>query len=167
MIKYLLFIPFIIQAFCVFFDEFFFHVKRDLPKWERIGHPLDSLSVALCFLFVLCFPYNLFNLKIYIGLALFSTLFITKDEFVHVDHCPKTEMWLHALLFINHPLMMASLGCLWALCYQTLPFSWLQDLLNMSFIIHNFILLQTILIGLFMFYQIIYWNFLWKPKQPA
>jgi hypothetical protein len=164
MLRYVLFIPFIVQALCIFYDEFYFHLKRGLPKWERLGHPLDSLSVLVCFLFVLIFPYNVLNLKIFIALSLFSTLFITKDEFVHVDHCPKVEMWLHALLFINHPIMMAALGFLWALSFQALPFSWLEPLLNQKEMIVSFIKLQTLFISVFMSYQIIYWNFLWKPK---
>ena len=77
-------------------DEFYFHVKRGLPKWERIGHPLDTLTVLACFAFILIFPYSSLNLKIYIGLALFSCVFVTKDEFVHKECCPASEQWLHA-----------------------------------------------------------------------
>ncbi len=52
----LLLIPFLVQTFLITFDEWYFHLKRGLPKWERIGHPLDTLTAIFCLLVPLCLP---------------------------------------------------------------------------------------------------------------
>jgi len=154
--------PFILQALLIFIDEWIFHLKRALPKWERLGHPLDTLSVLICFLWVLWTPYSPHTLKIYLALALFSTFFITKDEWVHKECCPKTELWLHALLFINHPILLGALACLWIHQVQPLAFLGISSASSMIFF-----KLQSLFIFLFMLYQIIYWNFLWKEKKNS
>ncbi len=111
--QWMILIPFIVQMAVITFDEFYFHVRRGLPKWERIGHPLDTLTVLGCFAFIAWVPYSPLTLKLYIGLALFSCLFVTKDEFVHKECCPASEQWLHALLFLNHPVVLTAAGLLW------------------------------------------------------
>lgn len=141
--RLLMLLPFLIQAIAIGIDEVYFHIKRDLPKWERIGHPLDTLSVLACFLFVLLMPDSPLNFKIYLGLAILSCLFITKDEFVHKHHCPAGEQWLHALLFVNHSIVLTVLAFLWS---------------DMETWIRTFLWVQTAGIFLFLLYQIIYWN---------
>jgi hypothetical protein len=162
---YLVLLPFIIQAIAIFFDEIYFHHKRGLPKWERIGHPLDTLSVLICFLYALMFPCTKSHLITFYILSFASCLFITKDEFVHSDICPKTEMWLHALLFINHPIMLFSLSLMWSCIHQG-PLSTLIDFSqnNISFL-KTFIISQSLFITLFGLYQTFYWNFIWKERQ--
>ncbi len=147
---FLLLVPFFIQTVVITFDEFYFHVRRGLPKWERIGHPLDTLSVLACFLFVLFIPYSSLALKFYIGLAIFSCILVTKDEFVHKECCPASEQWLHALLFLNHPVVLTSTGLLWAYTPSFSAFLWVQSGFT----------------ALFFLYQSIYWNFIWKDKAP-
>jgi hypothetical protein len=155
----LLFFPFLLQTVVIGIDEGYFHLKRGLPKWERIGHPLDTLSVIACFIFVLSVPYSSAALKWFIGLSLFSCLLVTKDEFIHKHHCPASEQWLHALLFINHPIMLAALGWLWTNIQgevlQQTPYSHL---------VAPFLVLQLCFITCFFLYQVIYWNFIWKEK---
>ncbi len=56
----LFYIPFLIQTLVIGLDEFHFHLKRGLPKWERIGHPIDTLSVVLALAFTLVFPYQIY-----------------------------------------------------------------------------------------------------------
>lgn len=146
----LLLLPFLVQTVAIGLDETYFHIKRGLPKWERIGHPLDTLSVIACLLFVLLVPYSSGALKVFIGLAIFSCLMVTKDEFVHKHHCPAAEHWLHAILFITHPIMLASLGLIWG-----------RDML----IFFPFLYVQLLLISLFFLYQVIYWNFIWKEEK--
>ena len=146
----LLLLPFLAQTVAIGLDEIYFHLKRGLPRWERIGHPLDTLSVIACFLFVLLVPYTGTALKVYIGLAIFSCLMVTKDEFVHKHHCPAAEHWLHAILFITHPIMLASMGLIWA-----------KNIVDLT----PFLYLQVALISLFFLYQVIYWNFLWKEQK--
>jgi len=162
---YLIFFPFILQVLIIFFDEFYFHIKRDLPRWERIGHPLDTLTVLLCFVYVLFFPYDAWHLKIYIGIALFSCIFVTKDEFVHKECCPASEQWLHALLFLNHPIILALLGVIWPLhSAEHLP-AFLLSFEEDRGLVSGFLWMQTLFIGLFALYQALYWNVLRKKDE--
>src|ERR1700722_1323339 len=109
----LLLLPLALQAVLMIGDEAFFHRKRRLPLWERVGHPLDTLTVLACYAWVLFVSCGPGTLKVYVGLAAFSTLFVTKDEFVHKQHCSGTEQWLHALLFVLHPVVFLVLAIAW------------------------------------------------------
>lgn len=157
---YLLFFPFILQAILIFSDELFFHIKRGLPRFERLGHPLDTLTVLACFGFAMWVPYSPFFLKCFIALGAFSAIFVTKDEFVHKDLCPWKEHWLHACLFLNHPLLLGSLIILWMGMYGQFEF-----LLIQTKFIKLFITMQSLLVFLFFLYQIIYWNFIYEEKR--
>ncbi len=157
----LIFIPFIVQFVVIILDELLFHVKRDLPKWERIGHPLDTLTVIACFSFVLWVPYSSSLIGWYVALALFSTLFVTKDEFVHKHHCPAAEQWLHALLFVNHSIMLCALGFIWPHLHGIELFSFLPSIPILYFLVVS----QLIGATLFCLYQIIYWNFIRENQQ--
>jgi hypothetical protein len=145
----LFYIPFFIQAIVIGYDEFHFHIKRGLPKWERIGHPLDTFSIVLCLAFVLIFPYSKTLIVPFVILGSFSCLLVTKDEFVHKEHCNAKEQWLHALLFLNHPLVLMCVGWMWSQGPLFTPF----------------LRVQTVLASLFCLYQIIYWNVVWKEKK--
>lgn len=123
------------------FDEFYFHEKRGLPKWEKLGHPLDTLTTLIPLGFPLFFQFNPFNERLYLFLAIFSCVFITKDEFIHRDICPKNELWLHSLLFILHPIVFLSTYLLWSESKG-----------------HLFLLLQPSLIFVFLLYQILRWS---------
>lgn len=159
---YWIFLPFVFQAILIFADEKIFHLKRDLPKWERWGHPLDTLTVLCCLIFVQAVDYSPHQLKYYIALAVFSTLFITKDEWVHKDCCPKTEMWLHAVLFINHPILLTCLGFMWSSIH--VPSEYFAP---PSSLFIPFLRIQTLLVGAFMLYQILYWNFVYVEKRKS
>jgi hypothetical protein len=162
--KFLLLLPFLMQMIVITFDEFYFHVRRGLPKWERLGHPLDTLTVLACFSFVLFVPYSPLFLKIYIALAIFSCFFVTKDEFVHKECCPASEQWLHALLFINHPVVLTAAGLLWPLVSGAVVPFWLSALIPFTERLRLALLVQTACVFVFFIYQIIYWNFIWKDK---
>ncbi len=157
-------LPFLIQMLVITFDEFYFHVRRGLPKWERIGHPLDTLTVLACFAFVLFVPYSSLFLKVYIGLAIFSCIFVTKDEFVHKECCPASEQWLHALLFLNHPIVLTAAGLLWPIVQGYSFPTWLQGWIPYADQLRMILSIQTACITLFLLYQTIYWNVLWKEK---
>ena len=141
-----LMIPFALQGTAMLFDEFHFHRKRGLARWERVGHPLDTLSVLACFGFISAVPPTDSNIRIYVGLCAFSCLFITKDEGVHTGACDATENWLHAILFVLHPVTFFAAGMMW----QSAPDAW-------SLTIQPYIVLA------FLFYQVIYWN-IWAPR---
>ena len=161
----LILVPFVMQALVISFDEYYFHVKRGLPLWERIGHPIDTLSVLACLLFVLFVPYSPLALKWYITLSVLSCFMVTKDEWVHKHLCPATEHWVHALLFINHPIFLTSAGMIWwVLTGHTAP-SWMQQWLGHSAALQNILVVQAVSISLFFLYQVIYWNFIWKEEK--
>ncbi len=141
--KWLFYLPFVAQAVVIMVDEFYFHLRRGLPKWERLGHPLDTLSIAACFLYVLLVAYTPQTLFGFIGIGLFSCLLVTKDEFVHAEECEGAEHWLHALLFVIHPLVLLSMGWMWRQQALFRPFLWVQ----------------LFFVAFFCIYQVIYWNF--------
>lgn len=143
---WLLLAPFLLQGGFILFDEFFFHHKRGLPAWERWGHPLDTLTVLLPIGFLLFSAPSRTNLGIFLALAAFSCLFITKDEFVHTELCGKGEQWLHANLFLLHPMVFASAGFLW----------WIGEL-------RWVLAAEAILLVVFFHYQLIYWGIFAKP----
>src|SRR5579859_2687786 len=113
--KYLLLLPLVIQGLAILVDEFYFHFSRGLPRWERIGHPLDTFTVLAPVLWLLIAAPTATNLVVYIVAAIFSCLFVTKDEFVHAELCVPAEHWNHAVLFIAHPLVFVALALLWPL----------------------------------------------------
>jgi hypothetical protein len=147
--------PFLLQGLSMMVDEFYYHRKRGLPKWERVGHPIDTLSVIACYLFLQFFAPTAENGIWYTGLCLFSCLLVTKDEFEHRKYCSGGEQWLHAVLFILHPLVFLVAGWIWYVqgtggAAPTL----LVDALRLQF---------YITLG-FLIYQITYWNIIWKTN---
>jgi 2-polyprenyl-6-hydroxyphenyl methylase/3-demethylubiquinone-9 3-methyltransferase len=105
--------PLLLQGAMMIADEAVCHRRRELPRWERIGHPLDTLTVAACVAWLVCVPPGRGALAVYLGLAVVSALFVTKDEPVHTRLCGPGEHWLHAVLFTLHPVVLATLGVLW------------------------------------------------------
>ena len=146
----LLLLPAGLQMLAMFADEFVFHRRRGLPRWERLGHPLDTLTAALCYGWLVLNPApTSFALQVYLGLCAFSCLFITKDEFVHARLCEPMETWLHAVLFVLHPLVFLGFGGLWYLGSQP----WLitaELVLTLGLLVH----------------QLIYWSPFWPRPQP-
>lgn len=157
-------LPFLLQTVLMSADEYIFHRKRGLPLWEKLGHPLDTMSVLGLYFFILMAPYTALNLKWFIALGVLSCLMITKDEFVHKHHCSGSEQWLHAVLFVNHPILLTSLGLCWPVLHDQPTFSLIQNLMPSSSDVTLAIKLQTTMISGFLMYQIVYWNFLWKKR---
>lgn len=147
--KAFLILPFILQGAAMTWDEFHFHARRGLGKWERIGHPLDTLAFLFCLALVGFGPMTPGRLSLYLGAALFSTLLITKDEWVHARECTPMEQWLHAILFAIHPVVLIEAAWLW----QDLGPSG-SRLARVAFSGY----FVTVL--LFFSYQTLYWNFL-------
>ena len=154
--SHFLLIPFPLQMICMAVDEIHFHRRRGLPRWERLGHPLDTLTVLACFVWLLIATPSAFSLSIYAALSVFSCLFVTKDEPVHTKHCGSGEHWLHAMLFILHPLVLLCAGLLW-LAWRQRPLSFI----HYTGYEHVFLLGNTLLTLAFGLYQLVYWNFLW------
>jgi hypothetical protein len=134
------------QAALMGVDEGYFHRARGLPRWERVGHPLDTLTVAACYAWLALAPTSSFAIWFYAGLAAFSCLFVTKDEVVHPRLCTRAECWLHAVLFVVHPIVLALFG-----------FAWLRGERTLVFV-------QLALTLAFGAYQTVYWNVLRRAR---
>jgi len=100
-------VPLVLQALAMMIDEGLFHRRRGLPRWERIGHPLDTLTLIACIAWLLAFPAERTG---YIVLSAISCLVITKDEWIHKDACSAGEQWLHSVLFVLHPIVLFALA---------------------------------------------------------
>ncbi len=159
--RYLL-IPFTLQMVTMTVDEFRYHRRRALPRWERFGHPLDTLTVLLCLAWLLLAAPSRAATAVYAGLCLLSCLSVIKDEGVHQRCCTAGEHAVHAVLFILHPLVLLCAGLLWPLMYGpagALP--WLRH----EGYEKSLLLGYTILTLLFGLYQLIYWNVIWQPTS--
>jgi hypothetical protein len=140
-----LLLPAFLQTLAMLADEGWCHRKRGLPKWERLGHPLDTLSVAACYGWLVATSPGAHGLVGYASLASFSCLFITKDEFVHSRVCDAQESWLHAVLFVLHPIVFLAFGVIW----------WSGQHLWL-------IRAQLVATMAFAGYQLLYWSVLWN-----
>ena len=164
--SYWLAVPFILQMLCMAADELWFHRKRGLPGWERIGHPLDTLTVVLCLTWILSVQPTHRTIVVWVVLAAFSCIFVTKDEPVHWRRCSAGEQWLHALLFTLHPLVLASAAFFWPAIGSHTP-GWSPYMIRFSGFERSFL---TVICGLmigFGIYQFVFWNLLWHPKKST
>ncbi len=134
-------ICFAFQGTCIALDELLFHRKRLLPRWELIGHPMDTFFFAGFFLALrLGRPEDRASQAITISLGLLSCLIITKDEWVHKRLATAAENWLHAVLFLLHPIVVV---LFW--------FGWRSEQTDFASILQ----LAQIMTGLFFIYQIV------------
>ncbi len=145
----LILVPFLLQGLCMSVDEFYFHRKRGLGRWERWGHPLDTVSFILANGWLLWATPSQFNLWIFVGLAVASCLLITKDEGEHFRRSSPWENWLHAMLFMLHPVVLIAACWLW----------WTHDPLFVFSI--GLVVLASLALLL---YQTFYWNW-WRRDQ--
>jgi hypothetical protein len=141
--KYLLLLPLIVQALAIFVDEFYFHFAPGQPRWERIGHPLETFTVLAPVLWLMVSTPSERNWIICTLAAVFSCCFVIKDELVHADRCAPGEPVNHAVLIITHP-RNRLLG-------------------SHSFTFLGFALpAQAAALALYMIYPAVYWNLVWK-----
>jgi hypothetical protein len=144
----LLLAPFLAQASATLFDERVFHRGRRLPRWERLGHPLDTLTVLACYGWLVASPPSGGRALVYVALATFSCLFVTKDEAVHASRCPPGEHWTHAVLFLLHPVVLIDAGYLWG-----------------AGRLRVVLLGEVLLTAALAVYQLLYWNGPWGPAR--
>lgn len=123
-------------------DEFHFHWKRNLPKWERWGHPVDTLSFLFPFSVLAFASPGTFTKWVYVLLSVLSCAVITKDEWIHQNHALPGEQWLHSVLFILHPVVLISAYLLWVGANSGVPFVYIW-----------FSILA------FLVYQLLFWNY--------
>ncbi len=157
--------PLGVQGAAMVVDELYFHRQRGLGAWERIGHPLDTMTVFACIAWVLWVPPDARAITVYVGLAIFSCLFITKDEGVHAAECRAGEHWLHSVLFVVHPMSLASIGLMWPVIHLPpgeAP-AWLEGIPAASIVT-----MQLVVTGAFALYQVLYWNLAWlRTSSPT
>lgn len=156
-------VPFVLQMFCMAADELIFHRRRGLPRWERIGHPLDTLTVVICLGWILLFPPSRGSVAVFAALAVLSCVFVTKDEPVHRRYCSAAEQWVHSVLFMLHPIVLASAALLWPAAAGS-PARWVIETSGFERI---FLTAVCVLILAFAVYQFVFWNLLWRPKTNA
>jgi hypothetical protein len=157
---------FLAHALGMLADEAWFHRRRGLPPWERWGHPLDTLTVLACYALALALPPTRPAAYAYLATAAFSSLFVTKDEWIHARHCTGGEMWLHGCLFVLHPLLLGLAG-LWRFAPLLRPETALLPAADPGRAFFGaFLIGQTAVTALFLGYQLLYWNGPWKPALP-
>ena len=149
------FLPFGLQGLAMGFDEFGFHHRRDVPLWEWIGHALDTLVFLACLAVPLLLAPTAPNLRIFGGMAIVSCLLITKDEFIHQRLCSGGEHWLHAVLFILHPIVLFGTAVLWI---SLRPHSWARVPASSLPSAGWMLLLQVLLVFGFLLFQVVYWS---------
>jgi hypothetical protein len=142
--------PFVAQAAASLLDEVLYHRRRGLPRWERIGHPLDTLTVIACYAWLALVPPSSAHAAAFVALAASSCLFVTKDEPLHASRCSPGEHWVHALLFVLHPVALGVAGWLW----------WTSRL-------RGLVLAQLAVVSAFGAYQLLYWNGPWNRRRSA
>lgn len=160
----LLLLPALIQGLAMVVDEFYYHHRRGLGRWERIGHPIDTLGVMATYIPLVIAGFSQTQFIFFLGLGIFSSILVTKDEFVHQRECLAGEQWLHSLLFVLHPLVFVAAGVSWYLLNDRNAALWgsfhwaTPDFLRVS------LLMQLAAVTVVFVYQTIYWNYLWKPQ---
>ena len=144
----LLLAPAVLQGILILVDEGWFHRRRGLPRWERIGHPLDTLTAAACIGWLAVHRPGGEALAVYAGLAFFSSVFVTKDSFVHSSLCSAGENMAHSILYVLHPIVFLGFGLLWLSG---------RDLWAVR--------VQLALTIAYAAYQFVFWNLVWDPKS--
>ncbi len=135
-------IPFVIQGLIMSVDEFYCHRRREMRRWERLGHPFDTLVFIFALLWLLWVEGS-WTGPGFAALALTSSLVISKDEWEHRELCTGFENWLHSLLFMLHPTVLIWSAWLWSSQNE-----------NFTIVVGG----AAVLSGIFFIYQLVYWN---------
>lgn len=159
------FLPFGLQGLAMAFDEFGFHHHRTVPRWEWMGHALDTSVFLVCLAFPLLLAPTPSHLQLYGMLAVFSCFLITKDEFIHQRLCSGGEHWVHAVLFILHPLVLIATAFLWIMTGGGLALTGIPG--PPMAMARGVLLLQLLLVAGFLVFQIGYWASRTSEAAPA
>lgn len=132
------------------YDELFLHRKRGLTLYEARLHWIDTaLVVFVQALAVFCEPTG-FTMTLYLLAAILSCLSITKEEWLHREVCSGSEHWLHAMMFMLHPLSLLAAGITW----QRLD----RPLIHLADWRLNVLLVYTAGTAIFLVYEMFYWR---------
>lgn len=158
------FLPFALQGLAMGVDELGFHHRRTVPRWEWMGHALDTSVFLACLASPLLLAPTPANIRIYGVLAVLSCLLITKDEFIHQRLCSGGEHWVHAVLFILHPLVLIATAFLWVspggAALAGIPSPPLA-------LARGMLLLQVLLVSGFLAFQLAYGFSRQGPERPG
>ncbi len=135
-------LPFALQGLAMAVDEFGWYRRRAVPRWEWLGHVLDTLVFLGCLACPLLFPPTPPHVRLFAALAAGSCLLITKDEWVHQRLCSGGEHWLHAVLFILHPVVLIATAMLWLGVAPVAPEPARAMLLLQALLVAGFLALQ-------------------------
>lgn len=137
-------LPFALQGLAMGVDEFGFHRRRTVPRWEWLGHLLDTLVFLGCLAFPLLLPPAPAHVRLFAALAAGSCLLVTKDELIHQRLCSGGEHWLHAVLFILHPVVLIATAMLWLGAAAMEPVAARSLLLLQALAVAGFLALQAV-----------------------
>lgn len=108
------YVAFAAQGALMIGDEFWFHRRREMPRWERIGHPVDTAVFLSALVWASVAARSPGNVAVFAGLSVASCLVITKDEWIHAGRCSGGEQWTHAVLFVIHPVALLAANAIWS-----------------------------------------------------
>jgi hypothetical protein len=95
------------------YDELWLHRRRRLGSWEARAHLAATALIVVLELGVFFLAPSPGRMFAYFVLAVASSLSITLEEKLHARVCPPIEHWVHALLFMLHPLALLTIGVCW------------------------------------------------------
>jgi hypothetical protein len=154
--------PFALQGVLMGIDELWFHRRRGLPRWERIGHPVDTATVGACILLACLLPLSVGGAWAYTALAVVSCAVVTKDEAIHAARCSPGEHWIHGALFVLHPIVLGVVAVLWSARdgHALVPAleAWTGVALPPAPLAGTLLVGQGAVVAAFGLYQAVYWN---------
>lgn len=132
----------LLQGLLFAVDEFICHRRRNLGRWERLGHPVDAIFLCIPLAIAAFGRFSDWKAVLFVAFSIASCAMVTKDEWVHSRECGGLESWIHSLMFMVHPVIFIFVGLSWYLDENSfvrrgLPF-------------------VAVLVGV---YQLLYWNF--------
>jgi hypothetical protein len=152
--KYLLLLPLVEQGLDILVDEFYFQFARGLPRWEHLGRPLDTFTVLAPILWQGFSLQSQGNLMVYVVPP-------------HSRACSSSRMNSYIPMFALRPStsMPCSSSCIhWflpllLLCHAPAgAIVWLEQVLGRA----SALPIQAAILALYMIYQAVYWNLIWK-----
>ncbi|GEM_PF-971799 len=154
-------LPFAFQGTVMAVDEFHFHGRRGLPRWEWMGHALDTSVLLACLVLPLLLAPTPGHRGLFVALALGSCLLVTKDEFLHQRLCTGWEHWCHALLFLVHPVVLMTTGFLWLCVHAPAACQGFGELLGLQvpapWAALRLLWAQALGVGGFLVFQVVFW----------
>ncbi|RHX93798.1 hypothetical protein DLM76_12420 [Leptospira yasudae] len=154
--------PFFFGLVLAAIDEFYFHWKRGLPTWERIGHSIDIVFTIIPYSILIFFEYDQTNLLVYVIFALISCMTVVKDVWVHNRECEASEEFIHGLMSMLHPILLLIPALLWPSFHGGQS----SILLSKDATMFKFFF-TAIYIGSFVWlaYNFIFWNMIDKGRR--